>query len=210
MRCRQKHPDAAVAQSGHRQRDGGATLLARHHTRQVSLPHAIPRQIDRYRQYGLRLPAATVSGWYEAAVDSSSPALQAVAGKGHGQPIHTDRRVPCPLWTTTRHRTRKSGYQCCVPRPASPSTVLLVRPWFPDRKIPPRTPRGLPAARSKAAATEPMTSSAALRRQWRGLLGFIMRRKFVEALREDRSLATSHPSRSGQLCAVGEKSATLQ
>ena len=48
----------------------GATLLAAIILDKYLYHMPFHRQIDRYRQYGLRLPAATVSGWYEAAVDS--------------------------------------------------------------------------------------------------------------------------------------------
>ncbi len=127
------------------------------------------RQIDRYRQYGLRLPAATVSGWYEAAVDSLHLLYRLLREKVMAsQYIQTDEST-VPVVDNDRHRTRK-GYQWCV-RDASPEHCSSGTTVVPDRKIPPENSSGLPRHVPKRRLLKPTTSSCGIAGVWRGLLG---------------------------------------
>lgn len=178
----------------------GATLLAAIILDKYLYHMPFHRQIDRYRQYGLRLPAATVSGWYEAAVDSLHLLYRLLREKVMAsQYIQTDEST-VPVVDNDRHRTRK-GYQWCV-RDGITGALFF---WY-DR-----------GSRSKNTARELLggyrgtfqSDGYEAYDQFCGIAGVRgaacwahVRRKFVEALREDRSLATEAIRMIGQLYAV--------
>ncbi len=120
----------------------GATLLAAIILDKYLYHMPFHRQIDRYRQYGLRLPAATVSGWYEAAVDSLHLLYRLLREKVMAsQYIQTDEST-VPVVDNDRTVPAKAingASATASPEHCSSGTTVV-----PDRKIPPENSSGLP------------------------------------------------------------------
>lgn len=178
----------------------GATLLAAMIIDKFLYHLPFHRQIDRFRQHGLRLPAATVGGWYEACADSLRLLYRLLQKQVMASEYIQVDESTVPVIDNDRHRTRK-GYLWCV-RDGITGALFF---WY-DR-----------GSRSKNTARELLggyrgtfqCDGYGVYDQFCGLPGVRSaacwahaRRKFVEALDEDRALATQAIGMIARLYAI--------
>ncbi len=170
--------------------------------------HHLPfyRQINQFRELGLRIPASTIDGWYEASVEHLHHLHKLLRRKVMAsQYIQVDEST-VPVIDNDRHRTRK-GYEWCV-RDGVTGALFF---WY-DR-----------GSRSKKTAKELLGGYRGVIQcdgydaydQFEGLPGVRVaacwahaRRKFVEALNSDRTLATQGIVLIGKLYAVEQQADT--
>ena len=71
------------------------------------------RQINRFREFGLRLPASTIGDWYEKSVESLNVLYKLLRKQVMASEyIQVDESV-VPVLDNEKHRARK-GYEWCV------------------------------------------------------------------------------------------------
>lgn len=71
------------------------------------------RQINRFREFGLRLPASTIGDWYEKSVESLNVLYKLLRQQVmSSEYIQVDESV-VPVIDNEKHKTRK-GYEWCV------------------------------------------------------------------------------------------------
>lgn len=161
------------------------------------------RQINRYRECGLRIPASTMDGWYETAVESLHVLYKLLRSQVMASEyIQVDESV-VPVIDNEKHRARK-GYEWCV-RDGITGALFF---WY-DR-----------GSRSKKTARELLggyrgtfqSDGYEAYDQFCGVNGVLgaacwahARRKFVDALREDKKLASQAIALIGKLYAVEDE-----
>ena len=161
------------------------------------------RQINRFREFGLRLPASTVGDWYEKSVESLNVLYKLLRKQVMASEyIQVDESV-VPVLDNEKHRARK-GYEWCV---RDGLTGLLFF-WY-DR-----------GSRSKKTARELLggyrgtfqSDGYEAYEQFCGVNGVVgaacwahARRKFVDALKENQKLATQAIVMIGKLYEVERK-----
>ena len=146
------------------------------------------RQINRFREFGLRLPASTVQDWYEKSVESLNVLYRLLRQQVmSSEYIQVDESV-VPVLDNERHKARK-GYEWCV-RDGLTGSLFF---WY-DR-----------GSRSKKTARELLggyrgtfqSDGYEAYEQFCGTPGVTgaacwahARRKFVDALKENQKPAT--------------------
>lgn len=161
------------------------------------------RQINRFREFGLRLPAFTVGDWYEKSVESLNVLYKLLRKQVMASEyIQVDESV-VPVIDNEKHKSRK-GYEWCV-RDGLTGSLFF---WY-DR-----------GSRSKKTAKELLggyrgtfqSDGYEAYEQFCGVNGVVgaacwahARRKFVDALKENRKLATQAIVMIGKLYEVERK-----
>ncbi|MDE5586314.1 MAG: IS66 family transposase [Muribaculaceae bacterium] len=161
------------------------------------------RQINRFREFGLRLPVSTIGDWYEKSVESLNVLYKLLRQQVmSSEYIQVDESV-APVIDNEKHRTRK-GYEWCV-RDGLKDSLFF---WY-DR-----------GSRSKKTARELLggyrgtfqSDGYEAYEQFCGISGVQgaacwahARRKFVDALKENRKLATQAIVMIGKLYEVERK-----
>lgn len=161
------------------------------------------RQINRFREFGLRLPASTVGEWYEKSVESLHVLYKLLRERVMASEyIQVDESV-VPVIDNEKHRARK-GYEWCV-RDGLTGNLFF---WY-DR-----------GSRSKKTARELLggyrgtfqSDGYEAYDQFCGVNGVVgaacwahARRKFVDALKENQGLATQAIVMIGKLYEVERK-----
>lgn len=161
------------------------------------------RQINRFREFGLRLPASTVGDWYEKSVESLNVLYGLLRERVMASEyIQVDESV-VPVIDNEKHRARK-GYEWCV-RDGLTGSLFF---WY-DR-----------GSRSKKTAKELLggyrgtfqSDGYEAYDQFCGIEGVTgaacwahARRKFVDALKENQELATQAIVMIGKLYGVERK-----
>ena len=161
------------------------------------------RQINRFREFGLRLPASTVGDWYEKSVESLNVLYKLLREQVMASEyIQVDESV-VPVLDNEKHKARK-GYEWCV-RDGLTGSLFF---WY-DR-----------GSRSKKTARELLggyrgtfqSDGYEAYEQFCGLNGVAgaacwahARRKFVDALKENQKLATQAIVMIGKLYEVERK-----
>lgn len=161
------------------------------------------RQINRFRESGLRLPASTVGDWYEKSVESLNVLYKLLRKQVMASEyIQVDESV-VPVIDNEKHKARK-GYEWCV-RDGLTGSLFF---WY-DR-----------GSRSKKTAKELLggyrgtfqSDGYEAYDQFCGVNGVTgaacwahARRKFVDALKENQKLATQAIVMIGKLYEVERK-----
>lgn len=161
------------------------------------------RQINRFREFGLRLPASTIGDWYEKSVESLNVLYKLLRKQVMASEyIQVDESV-VPVLDNEKHKARK-GYEWCV-RDGLTGSLFF---WY-DR-----------GSRSKKTAGELLggyrgtfqSDGYEAYDQFCGKNGVIgaacwahARRKFVDALKENKKLATQAIVMIGKLYEVERK-----
>lgn len=161
------------------------------------------RQINRFRESGLRLPQSTIGDWYESSVESLNVLYKLLRKRVMASEyIQVDESV-VPVIDNEKHRTRK-GYEWVV-RDGITGAVFF---WY-DR-----------GSRSKQTAGELLGGYRGVFQsdgyeaydqflEGPGVCGAAcwahVRRKFVDALKENRQLATQAILMIGKLYEVEKK-----
>lgn len=161
------------------------------------------RQINRFREFGLRLPASTVGDWYEKSVESLNVLYKLLRKRVMASEyIQVDESV-VPVIDNEKHRARK-GYEWCV-RDGLTGNLFF---WY-DR-----------GSRSKKTARELLggyrgtfqSDGYEAYDQFCGVNGAVgaacwahARRKFVDALKENQKTATQAIVMIGKLYEVERK-----
>lgn len=161
------------------------------------------RQINRFREFGLRLPASTVGDWYEKSVESLNVLYKLLRKQVMtSEYIQVDESV-VPVIDNEKHKARK-GYEWCV-RDGLTGSLFF---WY-DR-----------GSRSKKTAKELLggyrgtfqSDGYEAYDQFCGVNGVTgaacwahARRKFVDALKENQKLATQAIVMIGKLYEVERK-----
>ena len=161
------------------------------------------RQINRFREFGLRLPASTVGDWYEKSVESLNLLYRLLRKQVMASEyIQVDESV-VPVLDNEKHKARK-GYEWCV-RDGLTGSLFF---WY-DR-----------GSRSKKTAKELLggyrgtfqSDGYEAYEQFCGVNGVVgaacwahARRKFVDALKENQKLATQAIVMIGKLYEVERK-----
>ena len=161
------------------------------------------RQINRFREFGLRLPASTVQDWYEKSVESLNVLYRLLRQQViSSEYIQVDESV-VPVLDNERHKARK-GYEWCV-RDGLTGSLFF---WY-DR-----------GSRSKKTARELLggyrgtfqSDGYEAYEQFCGTPGVTgaacwahARRKFVDALKENQKVATQAIVMIGKLYEVERK-----
>lgn len=161
------------------------------------------RQISQYRENGLRIPASTIEGWYEDSVESLHYLYRLLRQRVMSSEYIQVDESTVPVIDNEKHRTRK-GYEWCV-RDGITGQLFF---WY-DR-----------GSRSKKTARELLGGYRGVFQsdgyeaydQFCDIAGVTgaacwahARRKFVEALKEDKALATQAIVMIGKLYAVEEE-----
>lgn len=161
------------------------------------------RQINRFREFGLRLPASTIGDWYEKSVESLNVLYKLLRQQVmSSEYIQVDESV-VPVIDNEKHKTRK-GYEWCV-RDGLTGSLFF---WY-DR-----------GSRSKKTARELLggyrgtfqSDGYEAYEQFCGVPGVLgaacwahARRKFVDALKENQKPATQAIVMIGKLYEVERK-----
>ena len=161
------------------------------------------RQINRFREFGLRLPTSTIGDWYEKSVESLNILYKLLRQQVmSSEYIQVDESV-VPVLDNEKHKTRK-GYEWCV-RDGLTGSLFF---WY-DR-----------GSRSKKTARELLggyrgtfqSDGYEAYEQFCGVHGVQgaacwahARRKFVDALKENQKLATQAIVMIGKLYEVERK-----
>ena len=161
------------------------------------------RQINRFREFGLRLPASTIGDWYEKSVESLNVLYKLLRQQVmSSEYIQVDESV-VPVLDNEKHKARK-GYEWCV-RDGLTGSLFF---WY-DR-----------GSRSKKTARELLggyrgtfqSDGYEAYEQFCGTPGVVgaacwahARRKFVDALKENQKLATQAMVMVGKLYEVEKK-----
>ncbi len=181
----------------------GATVLAEIILAKFLYHLPFYRQINRFREFGLRLPASTVGDWYEKSVESLNVLYKLLRKRVMASEyIQVDESV-VPVLDNEKHKARK-GYEWCVRDGISGSLFF----WY-DR-----------GSRSKKTARELLggyrgtfqSDGYEAYDQFCGRPGVLgaacwahARRKFVDALKENQKLATQAIVMIGKLYEVERK-----
>ena len=161
------------------------------------------RQINRFRECGLRVSASTINGWYEESVESLHWLYKLLKQQVMASEYVQVDESTVPVIDNENHRTRK-GYEWCV-RDGLTGQLFF---WYDQ------------GSRSKKTAKELLggyrgvfqSDGYEVYDQFCGVNGVVgaacwahARRKFVDALKENRSLATQAIVMIGKLYAVEEE-----
>lgn len=158
------------------------------------------RQINRFRECGLRVPASTMTGWYEESVESLHLLYKLLRQQVMSSEYIQVDESTVPVIDNEKHKTRK-GYEWCVRDGITGATFF----WY-DR-----------GSRSKKTAKELLGGYRGVFQsdgyeaydQFIGVNGVQgaacwahARRKFCDALKENNTLATQAIVMIGKLYAV--------
>lgn len=181
----------------------GASVLAEIILAKFLYHQPFYRQINRFREFGLRLPASTVGDWYEKSVESLNVLYKLLRKQVMASEyIQVDESV-VPVLDNEKHKARK-GYEWCV-RDGLTGSLFF---WY-DR-----------GSRSKKTARELLggyrgtfqSDGYEAYEQFCGMNGVVgaacwahARRKFVDALKENQKLATQAIVMIGKLYEVERK-----
>lgn len=181
----------------------GATVLAEIILGKFLYHLPFYRQINRFREFGLRLPTSTVGDWYEKSVESLNVLYKLLRKQVMASEyIQVDESV-VPVLDNEKHKARK-GYEWCV-RDGLTGSLFF---WY-DR-----------GSRSKKTAKELLggyrgtfqSDGYEAYDQFCGVNGVVgaacwahARRKFVDALKENQKLATQAIVMIGKLYEVERK-----
>lgn len=178
----------------------GASLLADIILAKFMYHMPFYRQINQFREYGLRLPPATVNDWYEASVESLHKLYRLLKEKVlASEYIQIDESV-VPVIDNEKHRTRK-GYQWCVRDGLSGALFF----WYSQGSRSKKTARELLGGYTGTFQSDgyPVYDDFCAMPGIAGAACWAhVRRKFVDALKEDRTLATQAIVMIGKLYQV--------
>ena len=161
------------------------------------------RQINRFREFGLRLPASTIGDWYEKSVESLNVLYELLRKQVMASEyIQVDESV-VPVLDNEKHKARK-GYEWCV-RDGLTGSLFF---WYDRGSRSKKTARELLGGYRGTFQSDgyeayeqfcdtPGVQGAAC---WAHA-----RRKFVDALKEDQKLATQAIVMIGKLYEVERK-----
>lgn len=178
------------------------SVPARHHYIISKYIDHLPfhRQINRFRECGLRVPASTMTRWYEESVESLHLLYKLLRQQVMASEYIQVDESTIPVIDNDKHKTRK-GYEWCVRDGITGATFF----WY-DR-----------GSRSKKTAKELLGGYHGVFQsdcyeaydQFCGVNGVLgaacwahARRKFVDALKENWTLATQAIVMIGKLYAV--------
>lgn len=158
------------------------------------------RQINRFREYGLRLPASTVGDWYEASVESLNVLYKLLRQQVMASEyIQVDESV-VPVIDNEKHKARK-GYEWCV-RDGITGSLFF---WYDRGSRSNKTARELLGGYRGTFQSDGYEAYD----QFCGKPGVLgaacwahARRKFVDALKENQKLATQAIVMIGKLYEV--------
>lgn len=161
------------------------------------------RQIGKYREYGLRLPQATVGGWYEAGVESLHVLYKLLRQQVMASEYIQVDESTVPVIDNEKHKTRK-GYEWCV-RDGIKGQLFF---WYDRGSRSYKTARELLGGYRGTFQTDGYEAYDQFCNK-EGVLGAAcwahVRRKFVDALKENQTLATQAIVMIGKLYGVEEE-----
>ena len=161
------------------------------------------RQINRFREFGLRLPASTVGDWYEKSVESLNVLYKLLRKQVMASEyIQVDESV-VPVLDNEKHKARK-GYEWCV-RDGLTGSLFF---WYDRGSRSGKTARELLGGYRGTFQSDGYEAYE----QFCGVNGVVgaacwahARRKFVDALKENQKLATQAIVMIGKLYEVESK-----
>ncbi len=161
------------------------------------------RQINRFREFGLRLPASTVGDWYEKSVESLNVLYKLLRKQVMASEyIQVDESV-VPVLDNEKHKARK-GYEWCV-RDGLTGSLFF---WYDRGSRSKKTARVLLGGYRGTFQSDGYEAYE----QFCGVNGVTgaacwahVRRKFVDALKENQKLATQAIVMIGKLYEVERK-----
>lgn len=167
--------------------------------------HHLPfyRQINRFREFGLRLPASTVGDWYEKSVESLNVLYKLLRKQVMASEyIQVDESV-VPVLDNEKHKARK-GYEWCV-RDGLTGSLFF---WYDRGSRSKKTVRELLGGYRGTFQSDGYEAYD----QFCGANGVIgaacwahARRKFADAFKENQKLATQAIVMIGKLYEVERK-----
>lgn len=158
------------------------------------------RQINRFREFGLRLPAATVGDWYEKSVESLNVLYKLLRRQVMASEyIQVDESV-IPVIDNEKHKTRK-GYLWCVRDGLAGSVYFLYALGSRSKKAA-REILGDYRGTFQSDGYELYDSFSKMPGVAGAACWAHVRRKFVDALKENQKLASQAIFMIGKLYAV--------
>ena len=161
------------------------------------------RQINRFREFGLRLPASTVGDWYEKSAENLNVLYKLLRERVMASEyIQVDESV-VPVIDNEKHRARK-GYEWCV-RDGLTGSLFF---WYDRGSRSKKTAKELPGGYRGTFQSDGYEAYD----QFCGVNGVVggacwahARRKFVDALKENQKLSTQAIVMIGKLYDVERK-----